>query len=156
MNKALFEILFKWIKEAGYQIDYNQFEISLISHPDYNSLTSITDTLNEYDIENTAATIPFEAIGNLTEPYIAYIKQGYQEQFALIIPTNNNAVKIYLSKNAVSDLSIAEFEKLWTGTIVAIEKLIPKKGLFQNKKWAVSFLWILFCSKIEKNNFKLL
>lgn len=57
MDRKLYDILLKWLKEANYKFDFEKFELNLLSHPDYGSLTSITETLNEMSIENTAAKL---------------------------------------------------------------------------------------------------
>ncbi len=129
MNLQLFQILSLWLKEAGYRFDNEKFETSLLSHPDYGRLTSITDILQEFNIENTAASIPFTHIENLTEPYIAYIKQGHEEQFALVHPLHNNSCKLVLGNNNVVSVTKNELEKIWTGTIVAIEKNTEKSKI---------------------------
>ena len=134
MDRKLYDILLKWLKEANYKIDFEKFEINLLSHPDYGSLTSITETLNQMGIENTAAQIDFKVLENLTEPFISFIKYEYQEQFALIELQANNEIKIYLGDKQTVIISSAEFEKVWTGTIVAIEK--EKK---QRKIWLTPY-----------------
>ncbi len=129
MNLRLYDILIKWLKEAGYKIDKEKFEISLRSHPEYDRLTSITDTFIEFDIEHSAASVPFNVLPNLTEPFIAFIKHNYQEQFALIYPSLNADIKVYLGNNQTITIAQNELEKIWTGTIVAIEKKTNAKKI---------------------------
>ncbi len=129
MNLHLFEILSLWLKEAGYRFDNEKFETSLLSHPDYGRLTSITDILQEFNIEHTAASIPFTHLENLSEPYIAYIKKDHEEQFALVHPILGNSCKVVLGKGNIAFISKQELEKIWTGTIVAIEKNTEKNKI---------------------------
>jgi len=139
MNRTLYHILTKWLKEANYSIDFNQFEIALLSHPDYGGLTSITDTLSEFAIENTAAQLPFEALSGLTEPFVAFIQQDHQQQFALFYPQNDGLTKLYLDESKIDLVTNQALQKLWTGNIVVIEEnTIPKKRRLQITQFALS------------------
>ncbi len=138
MNRTLYYILSKWLKEANYAIDFNKFEISLLSHPDYGGLTSVTDTLTEFGIENTAAQLPFEALSNLTEPFIAYIQQDHQQQFALLYPQTDRHIKLYLGEKMPEVITIEALKALWTGNIVVVEKKPRTK-----KIWLPPYLSVL-------------
>jgi uncharacterized membrane protein len=130
MNKQLINIMLKWLKEANYEIDFKKFEISLISHPDYGGLTSVTDTLTEFGIENTAAQLPFEVLPNLTEPFIAYIEQDHQQQFALLYPHTDEYIKLFLGENKTKTIAVETLKALWTGNIVVVEKKTRAKKIW--------------------------
>ena len=145
MNGRLYDILNKWLREAGYQINWEQFEISLLSHPDYDGLTAVTDTLNEFGIENTAAHVPLETLELLTEPFIAHIKQGHQERLALVHPISIEKVKLYVGDKKEEYISVIDFKEVWTGAIVAIEKnaYTGKRTLHCEEKHLMAVLTIL-------------
>ena len=51
----------------------------LLSHPDYPSLLSITDTLTELRIENTAVQIQKDQLHEIPTPFIAHLEDGFGE-----------------------------------------------------------------------------
>jgi uncharacterized membrane protein/thiol-disulfide isomerase/thioredoxin len=133
----------KWLKQANYAVDFHKFEISLLSHPDYGGLTSITDTLTEFGIENTAAQLPFNAIHNLSEPFLTLIKQDHQELFVLLYPTFNGDLKLYLGSNNSEKITLETLKTLWTGNIVVIDKKLRTKKIWVTPNLSVLGLSIL-------------
>jgi uncharacterized membrane protein len=162
MNLQLFEILMQWLKVAEYNLKREKVELSLLTHPDYGTLSSITDTLTEFGIEHAAASIPFQHIESITEPYIAYIKQNHEEQFVLVYPLGSNSYKLLLDKNKSAVVTKAELEAIWTRTIVAIEKNEAKNKIGLTPYLSIAafttiaaILIGLFISR-ERNGFEIL
>ena len=83
MSKQILNILLKWVKASGYAIDETKMETLFLSHPDIGDIVSITDTLNDLNIENSVAEIPKESITQLKEPFIASVKNNNQNGFVL-------------------------------------------------------------------------
>jgi hypothetical protein len=57
MSKNLSTVIYNWLKELKIPVSKTYIRQQLLSHPDYPSLLSITDTLTELRIENIAVQI---------------------------------------------------------------------------------------------------
>lgn len=114
----------------------------LNSHPEFPSLKSITDTLDSFNVENLAATIPVSSIDKLPKTFIAVLKNG---ELCLVNNRVNNLEIVTQSLTKVRK-TISEFQKDWTGGILAVEKSNPKvsKGLIIKWLGLGFLLFILF------------
>jgi uncharacterized membrane protein len=122
MHEKTLYVLYKWLKQAGYDITQSDLQKQFISHPDVGSLSSITDTLNDFNIANQAAQIDFSSLNQLTEPFLALIQKEESEQFVLVSPAANNCYNIYNGNDIAFTLSLKEFSTLFGGIIIAIDK----------------------------------
>lgn len=122
MHDKTLKIIYKWLNQANYKISLTQLQTQFLSHPDVGTLSSITDTLNDFNIANQAAQIEAASLNQLTEPFIAFIKNQQIEQFVLVSFTQNNSFSIYNGKDETFTLSFNEFAKIFGGIIIAIDK----------------------------------
>jgi uncharacterized membrane protein len=120
-EKTLY-IIFKWIKNANYNISMTELQRRFLSHPDVGTLSSITDTLTDFNITNQAVQIEAASLNQLTEPFIAFIKNDQIEQFVLVYPVTNNRFDIYNGKDNPYTLSFKELSTVFGGIIIAIDK----------------------------------
>jgi protein-disulfide isomerase len=91
----------------------------LLSHPDYPSLLSITDTLNDLGIENTALQIEREKIQEMPLPFLAHL---------------NNSEYVIVENCINPEKQFAKFFDRWGGIVVAAEK--PDNWQHkQNSEW---------------------
>ena len=100
----------------------SELQRQFLSHPDVGTLSSITDTLTDFNVANQAAQIEAASLNQLTEPFIAFIKNQQIEQFVLVSFTQNNSFSIYNGKDETFTLSFNEFTKIFGGIIIAIDK----------------------------------
>src|SRR5687767_1508904 len=109
MNAKLGPIVFKWLQYAGIGVSKKYIDDQLQSHPDYPSLISITDTLDELGIENMSMVVDKERLDELPIPFLAHspVNGGG------FIVINNIEQQIRQDK---------EFEKNWDGIVVLVEK----------------------------------
>lgn len=122
MHDKTLKIIYKWLNQANYKISLTQLQRQFLSHPDVGTLSSITDTLNDFKIANQAAQIEAASLNQLIEPFIAFIKNQQIEQFVLVSFTQNNSFSIYNGKDETFTLSFNEFAKIFGGIIIAIDK----------------------------------
>ncbi len=132
MDQKTVNILYKLLNQAGYGIALAEIERQYLSHPDMGTVISITDTLNDFDIPNQAVQINSETVFDLTEPFIAFIQKDQTEQFVLINITSNKAIEIYNGKDNPFNVSFSDFEQIFSGIIVAIDRS-TEKSKFLNK-----------------------
>ena len=130
---------------------------ALQEHPDYPSLLSINDVLNQFNINTAAVNVEKEKITALPLPFIAHItnKGG---GFVTVTDIKDNSLTYYTTKedyrNTVSVL-IDEFTKIWSGnTILAEAKcnagehnytLQRRKELLEGIKIPLLFICLLVC-----------
>lgn len=109
MNAKLSQPVFKWLYHSGIKVSHTYLDHQLQSHPDYPSLASITDTLDELGIENMSLVVDKEKLDELPVPFLAHspLNGG---GFMVV---NNIEEQIRQDK---------EFEKNWDGIVVLAEK----------------------------------
>jgi uncharacterized membrane protein len=144
MSKQILNILLKWVKESGYSVDETKFETLFLSHPDVTDIISITDTLNDFNIENTVAEIPKESVKQLKDPFIASVRNNNQNGFVLAYLLNPEKIIVDTGNNKPITVSVKEFTERWNGLIIVIDK-INNKNFKLHLNNLLSFLLIFSC-----------
>ncbi len=129
MDLKTINILKTLLTQAGYSIKVADLERQYLSHPDMGMLSSITDTLNDLKIPNQAAQISPSTVLELTEPFIAFIRHNQTEQFVLITIANNKVIELFNGKDKPFNISFTEFENIFSGIIVAIDRNAERNRL---------------------------
>lgn len=116
------ELVFRFLIQSNEtSCSKEDLSLQLHSHQDYPSLKAITDTLDYFGVENVAANVPKEALFQLPKLFLALIeKNGATE---LVLATQKKkSLSIRNIDNKKEKLSVSDFSKIWTGTIIAIEQ----------------------------------
>ena len=142
MHEQTLKTIYTWLKQANYDVNLPDLQKRFLSHPDVGTLSSITDTLNDFNIANQALQIEASSIHQLTEPFIAFVQKEQSEQFVLVSPTGNNNYVIYTGNNKAFTLSLKYFSTLFSGIIIAIDK--KDKTILDYKKELRFFINIVF------------
>jgi uncharacterized membrane protein len=122
MEKILSSLLFK---NNVTHIKSETIHLHLLSHQEYPSLKSVTDTLDYFSIDNVAANVPKDAIYQLPNLFLALIEKEGTRSLVLVKRKKEKVALIY-QDNTKEKHSVARFVNLWNGTIIAIEA--KKKG----------------------------
>lgn len=122
MHEKTLNIIYKWLKQANYKISLTELQRQFLSHPDAGTLSSITDTLSDFNIANQAAQIDTDSLNKLTEPFISFVKSEQVQQFVLVSPIPNNNFSIYNGKDKTINQSSNEFATIFGGIIIVIDK----------------------------------
>lgn len=114
-------IIFSLLTSNNY-LDTNKelLNLQLLSHPEYPSIKSITDTLDYFEIENLAANVPKEALSQLPNSFLALVSANNKEDVVLVERKGTN-IHLTPSQGKKEKVSEADFTARWTGTIVAVE-----------------------------------
>ncbi len=144
MSKQILNILLKWVKASGYAIDETKMETLFLSHPDIGDIVSITDTLNDLNIENSVAEIPKESITQLKEPFIASVKNNNQNGFVLAHLKSNEEIIVDTGNNKPITVSVKEFTDRWNGLIIVIDK-IKVENFKVNVAKIIPFILLFTC-----------
>lgn len=125
MQENTVNIIYKWLKQTNYEVSIEKIQLQFLSHPDIGTLSSITDTLNAFKIENQAAQIDIDNIPKLKEPFLSLIRNNKVDQFVLAKVISTVSVEIYNGQEKLFSISFDEFKKIFSGFIVVIDKQQP-------------------------------
>ena len=98
----------RWLRSMGINISSSLLREKLQTHPDYPSLLSVTDTLDDLGIDNAALQIEKEWLNEAPLPFLAH--NAAKGEFVII-----NDIAKQISENPY-------FEKNWNGTALLAEK----------------------------------
>jgi len=121
MSASVSATVYSWLKEMNIPVSKTFIREQLLSHPNYPSLLSITDTLNELQIENTALHIEKEQLPELPAPFLAHIN-GKGGTFVMVKDGSN------------PDQQYPGYFERWSGVVMAAEK----PGVWnhkENREW---------------------
>lgn len=150
MNKE-FHYLYKYIEKEELSIDLNEFELQIQAHPAYPSLLSVIDTLNHFDIENSAFQIDLQKIEFLPNRFVGVLSNQYY------LVEKKKKYYIYYNSQKKIKISKKELESIWGGIVILIENS-ERKQIIKFKKnklfWIIpifiSLLIITITSLIEE------
>ena len=128
-------------------------EDSIMSHPEYPSLLSITDTLEKYQMETLGVKIGTDKLREIPLPGIVQIKDMGNEVFCVLDSISNGEVSYFDDKGKPAKISEEKFHEHWTGICLlvekteetkepGIEKRISSKRVLTFLKVAVSVLFV--------------
>jgi len=109
MSVSTSTAVYNWLQEMKIPVSKTYIKEQLLSHPDYPSLLSITDTLNELRIENVAVQIQKDQLYEVNTPFLAHL--------------NGNGGEFVIIKNGDNiQQQFPGFYDRWRGVIIAAEK----------------------------------
>ncbi|MBN3584793.1 VKOR family protein [Algoriphagus aestuarii] len=94
----------------------------ILTHPQYPSLLSVSDTLQEYGIESLAIKHPKKELDDLPLPGIVQVFKGKEMFFNIITSVSNQAVSLIDEEGIAKKMSTSDFFEIWTGVILLLEK----------------------------------
>ncbi|WP_177729969.1 vitamin K epoxide reductase family protein [Flavobacterium inviolabile] len=102
-------------------LDKEDLNLQLLSHEDYPSFRSVSDTFDYFGIENLVANVPVDALEQLPEYFMALINVDKKDVIVSIHKTKSH-IKCKSADGKKSAYSYPDFKKIWPGTIIAVEK----------------------------------
>ena len=134
----MLNIVKKYLVLNRYYDQKNLFEATFLSHPNYPSLYSVTDSLSYLSIENIAIKIPKEQFAELPELFLSV----FIEELVLIKKTDS-IVLIENEKGKKLKLSTDKFLKDWSQIILVIEPSTKATGIQIKKSYSKWLLYLL-------------
>ncbi|WKB81842.1 vitamin K epoxide reductase family protein [Cellulophaga lytica] len=95
---------------------------AILSHPDYPSLLSISDTLTKYSVENLAVKIDSEKLKEIPLPCIVQVEEKGTSLFYVLNSYDDTNTAYYDHKNKHNTVSTDTFLEKWTGICLVAEK----------------------------------
>jgi uncharacterized membrane protein len=112
-------VLQKAIRFLKIRVTKSSVKEFLKSHPDYPTLKSVCDVLNEFNIENYPLKYNPEELRELNPPYIAHFKKG-GGQIAFVTAFDVNEVTYYDSYKNRKKIGFNQFCEDYSGAIILI------------------------------------
>ena len=123
MKDTLSFLVQSLLQKNKINVNSDELDFQIQSHPSYPSLHAITGVLTHFNIENTAIKVPVdkETLAQLPTHFIAQVKRNKQNNFALVLNKGKDYKLIFSNKESetISDLIFLE---QFTGILVAVEK----------------------------------
>jgi uncharacterized membrane protein/thiol-disulfide isomerase/thioredoxin len=142
------------IKKLKLKVSENTLKTAFKFHPDYPSLSTLSDVLSEWKVENLAVKISPQQLQEITYPAIAHIEDGQEGYFVLLQSFKNQQVSYWDSEKGTITETIELFTSKWQGVTLLLEQsdnsgepgyeMILKKETFGNiEKW-IGFITLGF------------
>ncbi|MGS2762882.1 vitamin K epoxide reductase family protein [Sinomicrobium sp. M5D2P9] len=96
-------------------------EDSILSHSDYPSLLSVSDTLDKYDIEHLALKTNGKRLEALPKPCVVQITQQGSHQFYVVESIDEKEITYYDENNKLRKDWYDRFLTGWTGVCLAVQ-----------------------------------
>lgn len=109
MKRNVEVIVSNWLKKLEIPVSKGFIKNQIRSHPEYPSLLSITDTLDELSIDNASLVVDKERIGEIPVPFLAHITKGGGD---LLLVTDIEKTK----------KKVPHFLNEWDGIVLVAEK----------------------------------
>ncbi|BFP41744.1 hypothetical protein FGF1_25890 [Flavobacteriaceae bacterium GF1] len=119
MEKLLLELLYR---NRTSSVSEEEIKLQLISHPEYPSLKSVTDTLDYFEIGNIAAKVPKDALSDLPNSFLTLIKETDRNEELVLISKKKGKIVLQNQRGEKLKILPEAFLEIWTGTLIAVEK----------------------------------
>jgi hypothetical protein len=108
MNGEPIDIVHQWLSLLGVRIPKSWILQRLGTHPEYPSVLSVTDLLDELGLENAACVLEPDQLDKMTQPFLAYV----DDNKAVVVKRGNDLLKFGARWNGV--VVLAEKPASWT------------------------------------------
>lgn len=120
-NDNFTQVIKRFVHELGIPVTAQSIENELQIHPEFNSFVAISDVLNTWLVPNAAYQLTFDELlsAEIEDPFIAFISD---KEFAVVSHLDKNHARVSNEKWNNHQLTIAEFEEIYSGSILVAEK----------------------------------
>lgn len=134
MKGNLTIVLESLLKHFKLSNDSTQTEIRVRSHPDYPTLKSLCDTVEEFGIKTYPAKVTVEQLKEIEGSFVAHIIEEGEKVCAFVKKYSPDIVEYYSNTKRVKKVSTADFHRNYRGVVVQLEKTDEAKKIHSNKK----------------------
>jgi uncharacterized membrane protein len=139
MDNALLSV-FQLINTLNIRITITSLKEKLTSHPNYPSLLSISDTLNDFQIVNEALNIKDIMMHEVTFPVIVHLKNN---TFVVVEEVGEGKVICLDENNKKKIIAPEDFNKMISGTILLVDGTHSKGDLSYAKNRLIEIFNII-------------
>lgn len=134
-----FNCLFCYLEKENIFLDKEEFEFQVKSHPEYPSLLAISDTLSFFNIENVAIRIMFSEIEEISDRYVAFLKEDLDDPQLYFIEKKDNNYFCTKDKKTNKILQ-SSLESRWGNIVLLVEKSKDENSIKRKRQ---QWHWIL-------------
>lgn len=117
-----FHVLQRLLQILKVDFTKNNLKETLFSYPQPDSLLAFVDVLGKYKLESIPVKIGMNKIFQVPLPAIVQLKSGNNSTFACLHKIENEEIGFTDEAGKSKKLSIQDFEQLWTGVTLLVEK----------------------------------
>ncbi|MCL6258553.1 cysteine peptidase family C39 domain-containing protein [Aquiflexum sp. TKW24L] len=116
------------------------------SHPEQESLLSISDTLTKYKVDSLAIQIGEDKLDQIPLPSVVQMNGDSYPIFSCVSKVSEDKVTYLDEKGKISEISRKEFVTKWTGITLLIEKKenASEPGYEKRRKENLTYLSLIF------------
>lgn len=118
MSDNIAKLLFRVFREYDIPVTCDTIERSLNTHPDYPSIRSISDAMDDWKIKHVVMKLTLEKLRTLNVPVITFLKNG---EYIWITKISDSNVSFQTSSGKKRNKNNDLFEQEWSGISLAIE-----------------------------------
>lgn len=138
MKESIENLVTKHIQLSNYKVEKKAIALHLLTHPEYPSVKSISDTYDYFGIENIVANVPFEVLNQLPDNFIGLINGELH-----LVKKKQNYAHLINEKLEKKKISFDKLKESWNGVIIAIETKEQKENSNKIKKEYLFFSILL-------------
>ena len=122
MKEDLYYLLIKLLSAKGINVNQEELNLQLLSHPSYPSLHALTGVLNHFNIENLAieVSVDAETLERLPNPFIAHLVS--EEEDFVLVEKKDAIYRVHYSEDKMEIIRPADFLSSWDGVVLVVEK----------------------------------
>jgi uncharacterized membrane protein len=111
-------------KKLNIPVTRSSLQTTLENHPDYPSLLSIHDTLQDFKLGTSAVLADKDQLFNLPRPFIGHIDEQQGGAFALVYHVDEHHVHYFNGHGNKKEIKepIDAFRERWSGNSILVEK----------------------------------
>ena len=110
-------------KQLGVNVTKNTLKTAFKFHPDYPSLSTLSDVLSEWKVDNLAVKISIQQLQEIDFPAIAHIEDRHEGHFVLLQSFQNQQISYWDSENGIITETLELFTSKWQGVTLLLEKI---------------------------------
>jgi thiol-disulfide isomerase/thioredoxin/uncharacterized membrane protein len=139
VTRKLLELL-----EIPFSKDYLHDQID--SHPEQESLLSISDTISKYKVDSLAIQIGEDKLDQIPLPTVVQMNGDSYPIFSCVSKVSEDKVTYLDEKGKFSEISRKEFVTKWTGVTLLVEKKenASEPGYEKNRKEQLTYHSLIF------------
>ncbi|MFN8343986.1 MAG: cysteine peptidase family C39 domain-containing protein [Spirosomataceae bacterium] len=116
-NEPLVELVRQFVSLLNVKITNKTVEESILSHPDYPSLLTISDCLSNWNIKNAGLKITKDIIDSIPLPCITVVN----DEFKVVTKVSNEKIEYLTTNNKRKYVERNVFFEAWSGVVLLTE-----------------------------------
>ena len=120
INDSLVKLMKGVVKIYNIPVSHHSIEQTMLAHPDYPSMRSISDAFDSWKVKHVVARLSIEKLRILDIPVIAHLKTG---EFVWVTQITDTKVHYRSGSGRKKVKNHDGFEKEWSGAVLAIEDI---------------------------------